>query len=105
MNQENKTIEIEQMLVLSTHNITENDKDWLTHEAHLTITDNNMELIVYPKGQYGFFVPLHDGILENALSIPNTLAMIIGYAIGKGCSWIMFDRDVKVNTDLPSFEW
>lgn len=104
MNQENKTIEIEQMLTLSTNNISEEDCKWLDVQAALTIR-NEMDLIIYRKGDYGFFIPLSDSMLERAARFPNTLAMVIGYAIAKGCSWIMFDQDAEVNKDLPFFEW
>ncbi|MEK1828938.1 hypothetical protein AAAC51_07265 [Priestia megaterium] len=105
MNQENKTIEIEQMLTLSTNNISEEDCKWLDVQSALTKRNEMYELIVYLKGDYGFFIPLSDSVLERSASIPNTLAVVIGYAIAKGCSWIMFDQDAQVNKDLPFFEW
>jgi hypothetical protein len=89
---------IEKMLVLSTAHITEKTKDWLEQLPEA--------FIVYPKEEYGFFIPLWEGILkEKKGEIPNELHNIMVYAKKKDCDWIMLDRDAFIIDDLPLYEW
>lgn len=104
-NQEKSTIqkqskaEIEKILTLSTHNISEGTAEWLDSQLY----NKEQVLTVYSKKEYGWFVPVYSSVLEK--TIPEDLMKIAKYALDLGCQWIMFDRDVDVNEELPSFEW
>lgn len=96
--------EIDKMLSLSTAHITKATGDWLDEQSKLT-ANNEMELITYPKGEYGWFIPLYKEMFEEQKIIPESLLLILGYAWGTGCQWIMFDNEIEEIDDLPKYVW
>lgn len=88
-------------LELSTANIQERTSQWLSEDPE--------GIIVYPKGEFGFFIlvsdPDEDNDENNGENIPQDLKLIMEYAIGLRCSWIIIDRDYFENHNLPSYEW
>ncbi|WP_230876741.1 hypothetical protein [Bacillus sp. SRB3LM] len=94
---------IQKMLEVSTAHITYETAKWLDGQVEAT-KDNKMDLIVYEKGEYGAFIPLYPEMLIGKL-LPESLVLIIGYAMGKECSWIMLDRDIEIIDDLPTHNW
>ncbi|MFE7817731.1 hypothetical protein ACFU1R_05955 [Priestia megaterium] len=97
-------MEINQMLSLSTAHVTKDASEWLDGQAKLT-KDNKMDLITYPKGGYGWFIPLYDEMFDEGKIIPDSVLFIIGYAMGKGCQWIMFDHEIEPIDELPKYVW
>ncbi|MGE7726999.1 hypothetical protein [Bacillus cereus] len=91
------------MLEVSTVNITEATSQWLVQQAKKT-EDNKMDLIVYEKGPYGVFIPIYTDMFKDKV-VPDQLVFLVGYAVGKGCYWIMIDRDAEVIDDLPTYDW
>lgn len=63
-----------------------------------------MVLIVYGKGEYGTFIPIYPELFEGKV-VPESLEYLIHYVSGRGCSWIMFDRDIEPNEYLSKYEW
>ncbi|MCU5076996.1 hypothetical protein OB985_05315 [Bacillus cereus] len=94
---------IQKMLEVSTAHITYETAKWLDGQVEAT-KENNIDLIVYEKGEYGAFIPLYPEMFADKV-LPESLVFIIGYAMGKGCSWIMLDRDVEIIDDLPTYNW
>lgn len=94
---------IQNMLEVSTANINEDTAKWLVQQAKKT-EDNKMDLIVYEKGTYGMFIPIYIDMFKGK-DIPDQLIFLIGYAVGKGCSWVMIDRDAEVIDELPTYDW
>lgn len=90
------------MLEVSTININEETAHWLVEQAEKT-KKNQMDLIVYEKCKDGMFIPIYPEMFEKV--IPEHLILLIGYAVGKDCSWIMIDKDAKVIDDLPTYDW
>lgn len=84
------------MFDASTCHIEESTAHWLD--------DDNTDAIVYEKGRYGWFIPISVGE-ENLDDMPKDLIALFFYAKGKGCEWLMLDRDGYVNEDLPVYNW
>lgn len=94
---------IENMLVVGTCNIHEDTALWLNGQAGMS----QPELIVYLKGEYGWFIPLSPDVpcFDDWKTVPTELGMIITYAMGKGCHWIMLDQAAPAIEGLPAFDW
>lgn len=92
---------IQKMLDASTTHINEETYNWILKQTEAT-KENKMDLIVYKKEDYGVFIPLHSEMLEGKV-FPEPLVFLIGYAMGKGCSWIMLDYDGVVIDELPKY--
>ncbi|OMC63787.1 hypothetical protein BK126_26105 [Paenibacillus sp. FSL H7-0326] len=61
-------------------------------------------LISYKKEEYGFFIYVPSDEEETA-NLPECLSTILNYARIHDASWIMLDRDVEINSDLPLYDW
>ncbi|MCY8228829.1 hypothetical protein MOC30_14660 [Bacillus spizizenii] len=86
------------MMELSTSNLKEETRNWLDEQAN----KRNIDLITYPKENYGYFIPLFDEMELD--SIPNDLRKIIDYAISNNFEWIMFDCDAEESRLFEIFE-
>lgn len=87
--------------------------------AHVTQADaenldaDSAALIVYPKGEYGWFLPLpgSDIDLEDRIEAARQAGMsaaftnLISYAYSAGCHWLCLDRDADAIPGLPTHEW
>lgn len=90
--------EIDKMLTLSTAHISEDTANYL---------DGNVnDLVVYPKGKYGWFIYIDvDGIEEALNIIPPDLAHIINFARKNGFTILCFDRGGECLNELTQYSW
>lgn len=93
----------EQVLTVSTANICEETMKWLGEQAN-TINNDKAQLNIYPKGKRGWLIPLSDDMLEG-VEAPNDLLLLIGYALGADCSWIILEQDVDIMDRLQKCDY
>lgn len=86
------------MMELSTSNLKGETRNWLDEQ----LSKRNSELIIYPKENFGYFIPLFDEMELD--SVPNDLRKIIDYAISNNFEWIMFDCDAEESRLFEIFE-
>lgn len=92
-------LEITNLLTISTAHITESTAAFLDNK-------DREELVVYEKGEFGWFIALTTYYLEDELKqIPDDLAKIIYFALGANCQWLCLDQDGDVINGLPTFDW
>jgi hypothetical protein len=86
---------IHQFFELSTIHIKPETAEWLGGKAG--------ELVSYPKGEYGWFIPL---IMHgDRQRVPEDLAAVMWYAHDAGCTMLVLDRDAEENDNLPTYNW
>lgn len=92
-------LEFHHMLALSTAHITA--------DANKFLRTSSSPLIVYEKGEYGYFilVPDEEQLKETIKVIPECLRELFLFVKPKDVDWIMLDRDVEVIPDLPAYNW
>lgn len=90
-----------------------------TATAHITRADavaldtDEAAMIVYPKGEYGWFLPLpgSDTDLQDRIDAARQAGMsrsftnLISYAYSAGCHWLCLDRDADPVPGLPTHDW
>ncbi len=88
------------IIALSTAHIKKETADLLNN-------DSIGQIVVYQKGNYGWFVPVPDNMDELQDTIPEDLYGCIKYAVNHQADWIMFDCDVDTNEnhELPIYNW
>lgn len=98
---------ITRTLELSTGNVCKDTRDWL--QDRVDTKDNGLQpVIIYEKGQYGYFVGVPDEIDPDAVEsgkLPADLYGLLTYAKALGCSRIELDMDAQGPAWLPTFEW
>lgn len=87
---------IEKYLDLSTGHVSKETAEWLD--------ENPKDLIMYPKGEYGWIVYAMQEELKS-YNYPKDLVKVIKYAKKNGCVWIMFDRDGDQVDKLKLYNW
>ena len=93
-------METQRMLCLCTNHVSK-------ETAGLMDSNSIEEVILYVKGEYGWFVYIPDSIkfeLDED-KIPQDLYQCMEFACDNGFDWIMFDRDVETINELPAYEW
>lgn len=90
------------MLTVSTAHITEKTAIGLD-EARKN-ADASIDLCVYGKEGYGFFVHIPDD-WQDGHGVPPDLADCIRLADENGCEWLCLDRDGEVTGELRVYEW
>ena len=95
-------MEIYRVLALSTGHVSQ-------ETAQLMGQGAISKVIIYNKGDFGWFVHIPDkGMdfkeLEDS-ECPADLYRCMKYARDNNCDWLMFDRDVEANEDLPVYNW
>lgn len=95
--------EIETILVAGTCNIKEWTAEWLNDQAD----KYSPKLVVYRKDIYGWFIslPSDSDDYDYWDIIPRDLYVLIMYAIGRGCHWLMIDEAAPSVDGLPVYEW
>ncbi len=93
----------EKVLEISTGHVTEETGKLLDIEAVSTAA-TALELIVYAKGEYGWFIFVPD---EDMMSetVPEELAGCFVHARKAGCKWLCLDCDADLIDELPQFPW
>lgn len=89
---------------ISTGHITSYTAEWLNRQMTVEFS----AVIVYPKSTYGWFISLPEFGSEGSeriAKIPYDLLLVMAYARGKDCEWLVLDRDADENGDLPIYEW
>lgn len=100
---------IVQLLDISTAHIKQSTAELLNHLVFLS--DKNIiftkedypDLIIYPKGEYGWFIFAASEELHK--SVPEELVKVIEHTKAKGCDWLVLDRDGEIIDELESFDW
>ena len=90
------------VMEISTCHVSEETAKMLDIEA--ANTERNLDLVVYAKGEYGWwiFVPDEDMMPE---TIPEELAACLNHARKAGCKWLCLDCDADVIDELAKFSW
>lgn len=89
-------MEIHQMLCISTAHLSVETREQLQFKQ--------LNLIAYPKGEYGWFIPLPPEKLDPTIEsydFPEDLTLCFGMAEDMGMTWLMIDRDGPVLDGLP----
>lgn len=92
-NNETKLPTIHPMLDVSTAHFRVETLNWLSEVPN--------DFIVFPKEEYGYFIPIIEETLTDEVDIPDDLRAVIKFAQGQGCTWIMIDRDALFIDELP----
>lgn len=112
-------MEIVNMLVLSTAHVSQSTASRMTVAAGMGNEKGNVQntegngvgVIIYSKGNHGWLVPIiaedlkPDERFNHESETPEDLAAVLRYAMEKGCTWVMFDKDAEDVEYLPTFEW
>lgn len=85
------------LMDVSTSHLTEAAATYLHHEGLMRSGD----LIVYEKGEYGWFLP----VIEEMDTPHPSLNIVIAEARARNVEWIMFDSDGEVWPDIPTYDW
>ena len=87
------------MIALSTAHVSK--------ETARELDNGEIDTVVYPKGGYGWFIPVTDETEDLEGRIPADLYGCIKYAARNNAGWVMFDSDVdtKENSELPIYNW
>lgn len=93
-------LEISKMLTVSTAHLTEDDAVYLARSCYFEAED---DLVVYAKGDYGWFVYIPYDLNEYNLS--KNLKHIFTLAKIFECIWICFDEDGCVIEELNTYDW
>lgn len=86
-------MEICKLMTLSTGHLTRKTRQQLRTDP------NDLDVPVYPKGEYGWF--LYPG--ENIEGLPSDICACIELARQNGCSVLCFDSDGPITPNLPDY--
>lgn len=95
-------MEISKILTVSTAHITEKTAKELRNAVEMM--GSNIDMCVYEKKGYGFFIHVPDG-WECECEIPSDLMDCIKQTRNNGCEWLCLDRDAEIESVLPVYEW
>lgn len=88
--------EINKVMTISTAHISK--------ETEKALSEDNVGVTVFPKGEYGYFVYLTDW-QRYGMNDPEDLKQCIQYAQDYGCELLCIDRDAEtMEPDLPVYE-
>lgn len=93
-------MEISKMLILSTAHITEKTAKELDYA--IGRIDSGVDLCVYEKKDYGYFVHIPDDWDERI--IPSDLVDCLRLAVNDGCEWLCLDRDGEITSLLFAYK-
>lgn len=92
-------LDITKTLTVSIVHIKRETASYLEKEDH-------EELIVYTKGEYGWFIYIGSEYLEEELEYaPEDLVQVIRFAQKQDCQWLVLDCDGEEVHELPTYEW
>lgn len=92
----------ESMLVASTANIEMSTAEFLQEQVNESTV---MELVVYQKHEFGYFLPVTDFIFAIEERLPKSLFDLLVRAKEEECTWLMLDRDYPELDDHPVYPW
>lgn len=91
-------MEISKMLTISTAHITK-----VTAEL---LDDGVRDLIVYPKGEYGWLIVVPESdVIDSLHIVMSDLMRLLTFAKDLGCEWLCLDCDREVLDYLHTYEW
>lgn len=99
-------MEIKKMLTISTAHITDETADLLDA--------NQLNVVMYNKGEFGWFIHLDEDNLSNYYDsndkasyfyIPEELLKLMKFAQDLGCKWLCLDRDGEELEYFETFDW
>ena len=99
-------MEISKMLTVSTAHITEGTAELLDNDR--------LDIIVYPKDEYGWFITFEENIANcynsdknksNYSYVPKDLLKLLMFAKDLGCDWLCLDRDGDILDYLDTYDW
>ena len=97
-------IEITKMLTLSTAHLAQSTVNIFNDNA--ACESLFPDIIVYPKGDYGYFISILPEAIETAKKETDSVFYkIILMADSLGCQMICFDRDAEPLPWLETFDW
>lgn len=82
-------------LDISTAHIGPFSANWLNSDT----IDN---LIIYPKGEYGWFIHVPEDIPHN---LPVDIKYALKHAKIMNCQWLCIDRDGDIIPELATYDW
>ncbi|MCC2248928.1 hypothetical protein JUJ52_03015 [Virgibacillus sp. AGTR] len=91
--------ETPRMLVLSTAHLTNDDRKWLNEQT----VHNNPRLVVYPKSEYGWFIPIIEDSDFLKEDVPENIVKLLQFTRVTRCTWLMLDRDADIINELPIY--
>ena len=93
--------EIQKFLALSTAHVSYAAAKWLD----VYLTGDQSSIIVYPKGEYGWFIYLlSEGAMADA-PIPDSLKDCLTKAVEMGCIGVVLDADADTLDGLATYDW
>lgn len=60
---------------------------------------------IYKKGEYGWFIYLHNLPRISSLSLPSDLGLVIQFAVDREVDFLCLDSDGDRVNELPFYEW
>lgn len=101
-----KVYDIAKLLTLSTAHIKEDTNTFLYCQCR---NPKKHDIIIFTKGEYGYFIYIDETVKEQALNgddtLPEDLRACIKFATEKECEWLCLDRDAEPIDELPEYEW
>jgi len=91
------------VLTLSTGHIRRETAKALENEAKCN--NNEIPLVVYEKGEYGWFINVPDDFDYEEIELPSDLKRCIDLAKENSCDWLCLDRDGVILPTLLIYDW
>ncbi len=95
---------ISKMLTISTAHVSQNTAVKL-HIGYIQYDLDEINLCIYNKSGFGWFVYVPDDINDPNNIIPDDLLDCLLVAKKYGCEWLCLDRDGETIPDLKSYYW
>jgi hypothetical protein len=95
---------IRNFLDCCTSHVSKETADWLDARGSETAGRDGSNRAYVGTTPYGWFV-YADTEAGKAECFPDDLVTVFAHATGKGCEYILLDRDADTIDGLPVFEW
>lgn len=96
-------MKVEKNYVVSLVHITPDTLEWVNEYSYMSAENIPLDIIIYRKNNYGYFIPIDD--IENFknLDIPPDLWNIIDSIDESENFWLMLDRDAAPTPWLEDY--
>ena len=92
---------ITKCLTISTAHITGETAEKLEQN----FCTGEIDLAVYDKGDYGWWIYIGNDLKEIPDGIPDDLMQCIGLAYAYDCEWLCLDQAAEVEDGLSVYDW
>ena len=92
-------MDISKMLTVSTAHISKETAEMLDKDT------DTLDIVVYNKKEYGWFIYIPFYYDNNKLYIPKDLHNLLIFAKDSSCDWLCLDRDGEILENLETYEW